>query len=729
LGFLGDRTFPFWATYGRLENWRFFVMVVKAQEFMYGAFGGSKYLLGGPTCAGKTTFISKLVNPKATSLISQMVGKGNCTLKSKVFVLSEDKELEHSIRLCAKPNRQAMNRKDYDDVIIETFGNLAKQTAKEIIKYVETADQLLRRRFIKGDNHVSFLGLLKAQADEWIVETAAIIEKVEREELRSLYDVARARIEDPEFAKAKTKSSVSLDIKLSEVFRDYLDGSLPTFSGNDIGRLLAEQYNKINELFFDLATQFFSGSKVTRDKYFTLNFPLNVDLDDELNKKKNAFFSDNSSADKISMEVLYEEIVIYVGINLGLVKQLGPHADKFKNRNGIIEFGLIDTMGAFHRYGDKNEARNYFANLTREHEFDGVILLIPLNLEANEKKFVQLSSDFFRQFPFDLDVVIISNKADRVIDQFKKEWKSKYISNDPFSDIEESDEIIDVDSNMLKEHLVNAIKTIEQEFVENTQEQGNGRVHLLAHLATSFVENKFDTLGLNQLKNLSQTVVEMMRHFSESKTSIEKISIEFDADYGSDIGIDINKSALNQGVSKILKHNMFENVEKNCRENKGKVPHGQSFNALPSRLSYGEGYKVELHERFWRVESFEITFPGTIRNSLKSIEHDLVSVLQDCITFEGVRNLTSDIKESLLERLASHLVVRNITAYLVYTRTFRPVMTQPYYSFGAKFQAYIKNVMESLTKPDYCDFYTASIENEVRRAFKSMLDTDVVYRK
>jgi hypothetical protein len=396
---------------------------------------------------------------------------------------------------------------------------------------------------------------------------------------------------------------------------------------------------------------------------------------------------------------------------------------------GIIEFGLIDTMGAFHRYGDKSEARNYFANLAREHEFDGVILLIPLNLEANEKKFVQLSSDFFRQFPYDLDVVIISNKVDRVIDQFEKEWKSKYISNDPFSDIKDSNETIDVDSNMLKDHLINTMKVIEKEFVENIQEQGNGRVHVLAHLTTSFVENKFDTFGLNQLKNLSQTVVEMLRHFAEAKTSIEKIAIEFNAAYGSDIGIDINTSTLNQGVSKILKPAMFDNVLMNCRENNGKVPHGQSFNALPSRLSYAEGYKVELHERFTRVQSFEITFPGTIRNSLKSIEHDLVLVLRDCITFEGVRNLTSEIKEALLARLASHLTVRNIAATLVYTQTFRPVMTQPYYSFGAKFQKYIINVQESLTNPNHCDSYTAAIENEIRRAFKSMLDTDVMYRK
>lgn len=451
-------------------------------------------------------------------------------------------------------------------------------------------------------------------------------------------------------------------------------------------------------------------------------------MDEALQEKKNAFFSDNSNEHKISMEVLYEELVVYVGINPGIVKLLGLDGEKFRNRNGVIEFGLIDTMGAFHRYGDKGETKQYLANLSREHEYDGIILLIPLILEANEKKFVQLSSDFFRQFPYDLDVVMISNKVDRFIDQFKKEWKSKHVSLDPFADNADlQDQPIDMMA--LKEQLISSMNLIQKELTDTVEEQGNGRVHILDHLATSFVEPRIDTMGLDQLSQLPQTVLQMMRLFARAKKSVDKISVEFNDAYGADIGIAIDSVALNQGITHILKPSMFDNIYSNCRDNAGKIPHGNSFNALPSRLIVAEGYKVHLSDRFVRVHSFEITFPGTIRNFLQNIEKEILSVMRDCIVFHGVRNLTTEIKDTLLSRLATRLSIRNIAANLVYAQTFRPVMKLPYYSFGSKFQSYIGNVKCKLTQPQQCQAYTEAIVQEVRRAFKATLDSDVVYRR
>jgi len=87
------------------------------------------------------------------------------------------------------------------------------------------------------------------------------------------------------------------------------------------------------------------------------------------------------------------------------------------------------------------------------------------------------------------------------------------------------------------------------------------------------------------------------------------------------------------------------------------------------------------------------------------------------------------VKEALFSRFLSRINAKNITASLVYKQTFRPVLTKPYYAFGAKFQSYINNVKVTLTNANQCSSYVLAIEEEVHRAFKSMLDTDVFYKK
>ncbi|MEK5214654.1 hypothetical protein [Psychrobacillus sp. FSL H8-0487] len=702
---------------------------MKNTQLTYGAFRGPKYLLTGPTGSGKTTFVSKLVNPKAVSIITQMVGQGSSTLKPKTFVISAEVDFENCIRICAKPNSQPLNRHDYDEVIMETFSLLAKQAAKENVRVVETAENLLMKGFIKGENYVSFLGLLEDEGYEWIQETAAIIDEVQRDELRDLYDVAHARLEDPESKKAKSKSMDSIDAKLVDVFCDYLDGTVHQFSGKDIGYKLAEQYNKINNLFTTLAQDFFDSSDVTQDGYYTIDFPLSNFMDEEKIEKRNAFFSNNANEENVSIEVLYEDIIVYVGINMGLVKGLGSTAEQFHNRNGFMEFGLIDTMGAFHKYGDKQDVKHYFEQLTRENDYDGVVLLTPLYLGANEKKFLQLSSDFFRQFPFHLDVIMISNKVDMVIDQFKKEWASKNMANDPFSDLGGFGGEVEPNLDDLKEHIDHTIKLVEQEVISNINDEGNGRASVLAHYATSFVENRIDPLGLTQLKSLPQTIIEMMKRFGRAKKSSHKIKIEFDPTYGSDIGIRINSPSLESGMQKVLDPVMFHNIMQNCRANVGKIPHGNSFNALILRLSSGEGHHVILDQRFVNVHSFDVNFPGTIKNSITKSKDDLKNILRQCIKFEGVINLTPDVEKALFLRFLSRINTKNITASLVYEQTFRPVLTKPYYAFGAKFQSYINNVKVKLTNANQCSWYVLAVEKEVHRAFKSMLDTDVLYKK
>lgn len=693
----------------------------------YGTFGGSKFLLGGTTGSGKTTLVSLLVNQNARSIISRMVGQVSSTLKPKVFVLSGEEEFQNYIRIYAKPNEFAMDRKDFDEVIENSLRTLIRQAAKENLKHVDTAESLLTKGFTKGENHVSFVGLLKEEGETWISEIAQTLNKIPAEELRELFEIARSRVEDPEAVKGKNKhSSTSLDHTIAEVISEYLEGRLLSDIGQEVGYRIADHYNKVNELFLKLGYSYFQNHTLTIDGFLTIDLPISGHEDESLKEARDAFFCNNSNENAISIEVLYEEIIVYVGINLGLVKQLGSVSEFYKNRNGNVEFGIVDTMGAFHKYEDKIDAENYFKSLTSVSECNGVILLTPLYIGANEKKFNRLTSEFFKQFPYDLDVFIISNKADMVIEQFKLEWETKYSTNDPFSDFGSGSEV-EIDPVRLREHVENTMKTIQKEVIEDISNQRNGRVQLIGHLTTSLIDPKIDTMGIDQFDNFPRTIIKMLNSFASKQDDVEKVKVEFDSNYASDIGIRFDKQLFETGVAYILDQKMFTNIYENWKHNCGKTPHGQSFHALTNNLSHGEGHSTDLHERFKYVQSIKVTFPGTIRNSLHNELNKIVDLLRKSISFEGINNLSNDLSEALLEKLASHINLRNVVISLVYTQTFLPVMTQPRFEFGSKFRSYLANVKNILANQSDSSAYADALEKEIHRAFKTLLDSDVRY--
>ncbi|WDF50251.1 hypothetical protein PQ460_20035 [Paenibacillus sp. KACC 21273] len=693
---------------------------------MYGGYGGDCYLLVGTTGTGKTTYLLNLIIPTATKTIGKMVGTGSSTLKPKVFVLSNDPQYDSKISLFAKPDTQPLSRKDFDEVIVEVLVALGVDAAKEIVKRPKIVRDLLEEKFINGENYVALLRLLNDSGDAWINDTALIIEKINRDEMRELHQLAKVRMEDPQAEPIEGGSHTnksSVEVKLAEVFREYLDGTLYHQSGKEIGEELAAQYIDINKQLLNVAYEYFENGYLTEDGYLSFDFPLD-ETDDNIQQKKDMFFCNNNNGN-ISMEVLFKDIVIYVGINKAIVSQLGMDATQYRNRNGHFEVGIIDTMGAFHRFGDKLENKEFYNHLLRSYDFEGMILLTPLEESANEKKFIPLSVEFLRSVPFDLNIFIVSNKLDLAVNQFETQWIRDNNTYDPFA---QNIVASKPTSEYIQEQLFNSMGRIRKELIDNVNERGNGRVHILGHKATSFSPTTFDNYGIKNIENVPGTIISMFGSFASVKKTVDKITVKINPEYGTDIGLKIKEDIIEKGLQNLIKPVLFENIQRNCDENVWKTPHGNSFNALPNKLAYGEGYKVELHERFKNVQSFKVTFPGTIKNSLNSIDQELSILLRQCILLEGMIYLDSEIEDRLFNQLISHLNTRKITATLVYLKTFRPVMTEPYYSFGAKFQAYIRKVNRHLANRNDISYYVEAIREEVRRAFKDMLDNDVLYK-
>jgi len=700
------------------------MLTVKQETREYGGFQGATYALSGPTEAGKTTFISKLVTQKARRLISFMIGQGSSTITNKTFVLSQETSYKNLIRLAAKPKEHALSRQDFDEKVTEIISKLAKQATKKSVKNKLSVKHLLEQGFLRGENHIAFLTLIGEKGLEWMEALAKTLETIDEDILIQIYDIAKSQLDSNKTVGAKKNES--LDTKIAGVIISYLEGQFIQMDGRAVGEALTNHYLEVNNYFLDEAYEFFGTTEKTRDGFLVLDLDISNEEDEIVQSKITKFFSNNANDEKMSIEVLYSEIIVYVGVNEGLIKQLGEDIEHFKNRNGMFEVGLLDTMGAFHKkFNAKEETKEYFNKLSKSHRFDGMILLVPFSLSANDKKFFTLTQEFLCEFPFDLDVILISNKLDLVINQFRAEWKNKLDDYDAFSDDFIEDEPSEEE---LHEYLKSRVKVFSEDLIQYAEENGNGRAKIITHYITSFIENKIEIDGVEQLKNFSTIAVDMFKQFANLKGAVEKTSLKLDADYGSDVGLIINKGILQKELLDVLEDSMFSNVTQNARMYRGIIPHGNGFNALVDRLKYGEGYQSNIDSSWYvNVKSFNITFPGTIKNSINANLNDIWLSMYKALDFEGIVDIDSKLKEELFIKLLEKIDIRQIVRQAVYNLTYLPILSLALFSYGAKFQYYMENAIKLLGDSNNVLVYTEAIEIELQRAFKEMLDKDITY--
>lgn len=689
----------------------------------YGGFQGPTYILSGSTEAGKTTFVSKLVTQKARRLIRLMIGEGSSTITDKTFVLSEDSVFKDVIRLVAKPKKQALSRFHFDKKVTEVISLLAKQASKQNVKKKVTAKYLLGERFLKGENHIALLSLIDKEGEEWLDSIANTIESINKETLIQIYDIAKSQLDSTK--KSNSKKNESIDNKLNEVVTTFLDGRLILVNTNDIGKDLTTHFIQVNDFLLKRALDYFGTTEVTKDGYLVLD----LDITDENNKvtkeKLGNFFSNNANDMNLSIEVLYSEIVVYVGINQGLLKQLGASTESLKNRNGMVEIGLLDTMGAYHKqFSDEAETKEYFNNLLKGRSVEGMIMLIPLSTGANDKKFLALAKDFLSNFPFDLNVVLINNKVDSVIQQFVSQWKSE--DDDAFSE-NPSD-----DSKPSEEEMQGYLKSklrVFEELIQTVKDNGNGRAKIIGHYVTSFTENDIKVTYVGKIRNFSDVAVNMFKSFSALLKHIEKISVKLDADFGTDISLKINQNVLEEELLDVLEDKMFTSVNENAKKHIGIVPNGNGFNALVRQLKRGEGHNSDIDLNWYvNVTSFNITFPGTIKNSINDNLNEIWLGIYRSLDFEGIVEIDSKLKEKLFIKLLDKIDVRQIVIQAVYEKTYTPILTLPLFSFEAKFQNYMEVAKQKLGNPKDVEVYAYGVEHELQRAFKEMLDKDVIYK-
>lgn len=134
----------------------------------------------------------------------------------------------------------------------------------------------------------------------------------------------------------------------------------------------------------------------------------------------------------------------------------------------------------------------------------------------------------------------------------------------------------------------------------------------------------------------------------------------------------------------------------NLKQNIGKTPHGNAYNALCRKLKEGNSYSSNINESyFYSCNSFSINFPANIRNF---VTQELINrLLNESLDIKGAKLLNPGEKGKFIDIIAKNINPKQLVIELLYNRALKEAEKNSF-SFGGKFENFLENSMNYLNK-------------------------------
>lgn len=675
--------------------------------------------LGG-TGDGKTEAATVAAEPKARKILLKGVGQTNSTLRERLFVYTADPEFKDKIVVCVTLEDDILSRSLFTELIVKAWAKLIKDSGKAVAFCVgrdeEQLAEFLYDEISKKNNVKAILSFLSDEKkDEFVNSFVALYTTYKMHEKNyAIYNTVKNSLPETETKATSKKFLAGIQ---SEVGKQ-LDMMSDEFKAN-----LWEEWRKVNAKLKDVFFSYFDEESKSEDGYFYKE----IMLDSPNEEFISAMFTSNDlqGGERLSLEVMCEEINIYVPMNpifeekLQKVDVNGVFSDSFGNK----VFGVLDTRGLYHADNTEDENADYCTELVFRGDIDALVMVVPLFGDSNEKKISELYRDVIKNFNKQIPVIMLHNKVDLFVDSLNKD----NFDDDPLS--------MDMGTGkeLSVEEIDEAIKKRESELIEDLQEvQSKARKNLrIKSLSCYLKRDQHMQEELVQKYNVSHAYSQIFGDMAEYlKDSAYKISLTVKP--GEEIVPTIDNAAFTAAIhchviDPVTEKKVFTPGMSDLALSIGKTPHGNAYHALSRRLKMGDGYTSNIDESyFYNCNSFSINFTANMRNfATPELIHKLV---YSSVRVNGGKFQNQEEHEKFIQIVENNVNPKKLVSALLFYSAIHDA-EKTAFSFKGKFQNFLQNAMQYFNVSMINEAqYTEALKGIILEATERALSLNVTYK-
>ncbi len=673
-------------------------------------------LLGG-TGDGKTEIGTVPAASLARKILVEGVGNTNSTLNERLMVFTT--EYDDRMVVAVKRDENAFSRNLFTEIVAKTIAKVVKDFGKVATSIIgkdeEVLEEALREQLTKRNNVKAVLSLLgEEQKEQFISEVIALYHDHELHKCNySIYNTVKNEMSVVE-VKENSKKFMSA---LQQGVERNMDMQGDAFK-QDLWNIWETLNGHLAKVFFT----YFDEENISNDGYYCKD----IMLDDPDSTFISAMFTANNlqAGQRLSLEVLCSEIVIYVPMNPAFSKMISenPLTNKvFRDSNDNIVFATLDTRGLYHSDITEDENTDYCNELLYKGDVDAIAMVVPLEGDTNEKKIGELYRDALKNFSKQIPVFMIHNKLDLYIASLQKQDFDNPLSLDAFDDKEFTEQA-------LHESITDRMKELNEDLTA-AQVKAKKRMPIQSLACYLKRDASFPPAFVKPF-NVLVTYKAMLEAMAKSlEENADKVKFEpREGEFPTPV---INRERLKELIHVHATDNstdkkVFSPGMADIALSLGRIPHGNAYNALRRRLRNGEGYTSNIDERyFYNCKSFSINFTANLRN-FASPEF-IHSVVFQTLNVTGAKR-TQEADEKYMKMVETYVNPKDLVSLLLFYKAIQEA-ERVAFSFGGKFQNFLQNSMLyfNIAILDE-DAYAEAVEEIILEAAQKALDLNVTFR-
>lgn len=693
----------------------------------------------GQSGSGKSETIVGLSSEYFEKLLQEKVGKAKSTIRPVRYYLNslQDKKVMYITAELVKVSE--IYEVVQKPLIEGSYIFIEKAYInKEIIANAENLSECIRDAFLSADNTHAHLALVKGEAAFLEAIESLVNLLLSNQYLQRLYQIYLNVISDLD----KFDSESEVVNKYTEYIKFGMDELLAFESFHtEYREFIAQLYLTFKGYVAKLFKTYEYGKDVFN---YTLRLQDDGSVKDEDKAFVRAMFNNNNDTDSLSIELLFQKIVIKVAMSDNLIQILNAHPDAgILKRYGAYRIVVVDNQGMLHASTNKYDNKELLMKQMTHHDLTLYYQNASDNL--NQKDMKEAYQEFLKNQKVSRRGLFIFTHFDICIFNGMNLLKGNSYNQMVLDLKKESQELLEstIDIKQLKKGKIGGIKPV---YLSNKQQtlamlENMLKLSLDEFSFCNFLNVLVDELVqaysfnkktnrvaiANETASISfQVPDESLAESSSHREGIKKQrdKLEKELLMCVETGIDVNSEL----VDKVIK----QSLEK-LKEQYIKNIHGQSYLHLKYYLQNCIEWHSDIYEpRYEKTNLKNVdTYYAVVMSklNLKTTLDLTYSVLQKYIIIEGLDVESEEsLKQAILKNLVFYMENRNHKHKIIGDLLVeRYEQSRIYYSYVSKYRNFILsliNLMNNFKSEDVMREYTEALIRRVTQGFHYAINVE-----